>query len=56
MRLSYLTVLIASTIIANANVVEITEGMPYVEVKADGQTYKIQRVQEPNTYLTTPLP
>lgn len=52
MRLSYLTVLIASTIIANANVVEITEGMPYVEVKADGQTYKIQRVQEPNTYLT----
>jgi len=52
MKLSYLTVLTASTLIANANVVEITEGMPYVEVEANGKTYKIQRVQEPDTYLT----
>lgn len=52
MRLSYLTVLAISTLIVNANVVEITEGMPYVEVEADGKTYKIQRVQEAGTYLT----
>lgn len=52
MKLSYFTALIISTLIANANVVEIVEGMPYVEVEANGQTYKIQRVQEPDTYLT----
>jgi len=52
MRLSYLTALALSTLIANANVVEITEGLPYVEVEADGKTYKIERVQEPDTYLT----
>jgi rhodanese-related sulfurtransferase len=52
MRLSYLTALAASTLIASANNVEIVEGMPYVEVEANGKTYKIQRVQEPDTYLT----
>ena len=52
MRLSYLVVFTISTLIANANVVEIVEGMPYVEVEADGKTYKIERAQEPNTYLT----
>ncbi len=52
MRLSYLTTLVLSTLIANANVVEITEGVPYVEVEANGKTYKIERVQEPDTYLT----
>jgi len=52
MRLSYLTILAASTLIVNANVVEIVEGMPYVEVESEGKTYKIERVQEANTYLT----
>ena len=52
MRFSYVTALAISTLIANANVVEITEGMPFVEVKADGKTYKIERVQVEDTYLT----
>ena len=52
MKLSYFAALFISTLIANANVVEIVEGMPYVEVEANGQIYKIQRVQEPDTYLT----
>jgi len=52
MRLSYLTALAVSTLVVNANVVEITEGMPYVEVKADGKTYKIERTQEQDAYLT----
>lgn len=52
MRLSYLTALSLSTLIANANVVEITEGLPYVEVEANGKTYTIQRAQEPDSYLT----
>ncbi len=41
-----------STLISHANIVEITEGVPFVTVKSDGQTYKIQRVQEEDTYLT----
>jgi rhodanese-related sulfurtransferase len=52
MKLSYLTTFAISTLIASANVVEIKEGLPYIEVEADGKTYKIQRVQEPDTYLT----
>jgi len=52
MRLSYLTALTVSTLIVNANIVEIVEGMPYVEVEANGKTYKIERVQKPDTYLT----
>jgi rhodanese-related sulfurtransferase len=52
MRLSYLTTLAVSTLIVNANIVEIVEGMPYVEVEANGKTYKIERVQKPDTYLT----
>lgn len=52
MKPSYLTIFAASTLILNANIVEITEGLPYVEVEANGKTYKIERVQEENTYLT----
>ncbi len=52
MRLSYLMVLAVSTLMAQANVVEIVEGVPYVEVEADGKIYKIQREQNPGTYLT----
>lgn len=52
MRFSYVAALALSTLIANANIVEITEGMPYVEVKADGKTYKIERTQTEGAYLT----
>lgn len=52
MRLSYLAALALSTLLANANVVEIVEGMPYVEVEADGKTYKIERAQVVDGYLT----
>ena len=52
MRLSYLAALALSTLLANANVVEIVEGMPYVKVEADGKTYKIERVQDVDGYLT----
>jgi len=52
MRLSYLAALTLSTLMANANAVEITEGLPYVEVEANGQTYKIERVQNQDSYLT----
>ena len=43
---------LSCTSLTHADVVEITEGVPYVEVASNGKTYKIQRVQTPNTYLT----
>ena len=52
MRLSYWTAFALSTLLANANIAEITEGMPYVEVEAEGETYKIERVQKEDSYLT----
>lgn len=52
MIVSYMVALTLSTLLANAEVVEISEGVPYVEVKADGETYKIERVQDENAYLT----
>jgi len=53
MRLSYLAVVLAlSTLLSNAGIVEIVEGVPYVEVEADGTTYKIERVQDEDNYLT----
>lgn len=52
MRSSYLAALALSTLMANANIVEIIEGMPYVNVKVDGKTHKIQRVQKEDSYLT----
>lgn len=52
MKLRYFTVFAVSTLISHANIVEITEGVPFVTVKAHGQTYKIQRVQEEDRYLT----
>ncbi|MDQ7084131.1 MAG: rhodanese-like domain-containing protein [Sulfurovum sp.] len=50
MKLLYIAIFITSTVMAN--MVEITEGVPYVEVEAEGKTYKIQRVQEKDSYLT----
>ncbi len=52
MKLIFVTSLIFCTLIANANVVEIVKGMPYVEVEADGKTYKIERTQKEGSYLT----
>ncbi len=52
MKSSYIALFAMGTLIANANVVEITEGVPFVTVKANGKTYKIERVQEKDKYLT----
>jgi len=52
MRFIYMISLVVSTLIINANVVEIVEGVPYVEIEADGKTYKIERIQEEDSYLT----
>ena len=52
MRLTYVISLVVSTLIVNANVVEIVKGLPYVEIEADGKIYKIERVQKEDTYLT----
>ncbi len=50
-RLSMI-LLFLSTSFVNANVVEITQGLPYVEVEMDGEIYKIERTQNPDAYLT----
>ena len=52
MKLAYLVALAISTLIVNANIVEIVEGMPYVEVESNGKTYKIERTQEEGKYIT----
>ena len=52
MKLTFVASLVFSTVIVNANVVEIVKGMPYVEVEADGKTYKIERTQKKDSYLT----
>jgi len=52
MKLSYALALIVSTLLANAEVVEITKGVPSVTVKHNGKTYKIERSQVKNSYLT----
>ena len=52
MRIVYMISLVMSTLIVNANVVEIKKGLPYVEIEANGKTYKIERTQKPDSYLT----
>ncbi len=52
MRFIYMVSLVVSTLIVNANEVEIVEGLPYVEVEANGKTYKIERTQKADSYLT----
>ncbi len=52
MKLIFVTSLVFYTLIANANVVEIVKGIPHVEVEADGKTYKIERTQKKDSYLT----
>jgi len=48
----YIILFLVSKVLVNANEVEIVKNMPYVEVKADGKTYKIQRMQDKDAYLT----
>ncbi len=52
MRFIYMISLVVSTLILNANVVEIVKGLPYVEIEANGKTYKIERTQKADSYLT----
>jgi rhodanese-related sulfurtransferase len=53
MKSLYLSiVLLTSTLLGAGNVVEIVEGKPYVEVKAKGKTYIIERTQDKDAYLT----
>lgn len=52
MRFIYIVSLAVSTLMASANVVEIVEGLPYVEVESNGKTYKIERTQKADSYLT----
>jgi rhodanese-related sulfurtransferase len=48
----FLSMLLFMIGILNANSAEIRKGLPFVKVKADGKTYKIQRVQTKDSYLT----
>jgi len=52
MKLNYGVALIVSTLLANAEVVEITKGVPSITVEQDGKKYKIERSQVKNSYLT----
>jgi rhodanese-related sulfurtransferase len=52
MKLHYGVAILISTLLANAEIVEIVEGMPYVMVEQDGKKYKIQRTQKEESYLT----
>ena len=36
----------------HAEHVDIVKGMPYVDVEANGKTYRIEREQRPDSYLT----
>ena len=51
MKLFYFTALLIGSIVAHADVVEITKGVPFVEVKENGQIVKIERTQTENSYL-----
>jgi len=53
MKLKLMCTIAVSTILLQADVVEIVKGLPYVEVTdANGKTYRIEREQKPDTYLT----
>jgi len=41
-----------SSFAAEAKTVDIVKGMPYVTVKSNHKTYKIERTQDPDAYLT----
>ena len=52
MKISYLIPAMFASIVLNASGVEISKGVPFIKVNADGKTYKIEREQRPDTYLT----
>lgn len=52
MKLFYVILFLFNINILYANMVEISEGVSYVEVEANGKTYKIQRSQDENAYLS----
>ena len=49
---AFISLTLTYTPLLQADVVEITEGVPYVKVQSNGTTYHIQRVQEEDKYLT----
>ena len=53
MKFMYVVTFLISTLLANANVVELTEGMSYIKVQdKSGKKYKIERSQERGASLT----
>jgi hypothetical protein len=53
MKLKLMCTIAVSTILLQANVVEIVKGLPYVEVTDEsGKVYRIEREQNPESYLT----
>lgn len=48
----YLVPALIASAVAYADGVEISPGKSFVQVEANGKTYKIQREQKPDTYLT----
>jgi len=52
MKPLYIISFLLASLLAQANTVEIVKGLPYVKVKADHKTYKIERTQDTDAYLT----
>ena len=52
MKLLYVLMIVGGTLLANANISEIVEGVPSIKVDTEGETYTIQREQKPDSYLT----
>lgn len=52
MKLKYLVPALVASVIVYGEEVEIAPGKAFVMVEANGKTYKIQREQTPDTYLT----
>lgn len=52
MKLSYLVPALVASGLLQASEVEIVKGVPFVEIEANGKTYKIEREQRPDSYLT----
>ncbi|SFV62444.1 hypothetical protein MNB_SV-13-1854 [hydrothermal vent metagenome] len=48
----FYSIIYFSTVLFSANIVEITEGVPFVKVEGNGKKYKIQRSQKADTYLS----
>jgi len=52
MKRGYLIPALFASMLLSASEVEISKGVPSVKVNANGKTYKSEREQRPNTYLT----